>query len=250
MVTILPTSAALNGGVPLAQGATVDRTVLLFTLMVALLTALITGIIPAFRVSSANPGDVMKLEGRSLTGGHGRQRLVAILVASEVAITLMLLIATGLMVKSANRLWHIDPGFDTQDLLTMTISLPNNKFQRRVFTPGDPFDRSDGRSSRSSPRKRSVRRVVTDPSYFEKLPPDLEVTGLGIVFADALLNYFRASLQGCGFGEALAEQFAHSFGLVHIAHQCFPTSLAQCSKLLGVHFFLLSIFAEMPWLPR
>jgi predicted permease len=121
----------IPGGVPLAQGATVDRTVLLFTLTVALLTALITGIIPAFRVSSANPGDVMKLEGRSLTVGHGRQRLVAILVASEVAITLMLLIVTGLMVKSANRLWHIDPGFDTRDLLTMTISLPNNKFEWR-----------------------------------------------------------------------------------------------------------------------
>ncbi len=56
----------------------------------------------------------MKLEGRSSTAGRGRQRLVAILVASEVAMTLMLLIATGLMVKSANRLWHIDPGFDPQ----------------------------------------------------------------------------------------------------------------------------------------
>jgi predicted permease len=117
--------------VPLAQEATVDRTALLFTLMVALLTALITGIIPALRVSSANPGDAMKLEGRSITAGHGRQHLVAILVAAEVAMTLMLLIATGLMVRSANRLWRIDPGFDTRNLLTMTISLPNNKFEWR-----------------------------------------------------------------------------------------------------------------------
>ena len=45
--------------------------------------------------------------------------------------TLMLLIATGLMVKSANHLWHIDPGFDTHNVLTMTISLPNNKFEWR-----------------------------------------------------------------------------------------------------------------------
>src|SRR5439155_3859141 len=130
-------------GVPLAQDATVDRTVLLFTLIVASLTALITGIIPAFRVSSANPGDVMKLarsasaiarslnEGRSSTAGRSRQRLVAILVASEVAMTLVLLIATGLMVRSANRLWQTDPGFDTQNLLAMTISLPNNKFEWR-----------------------------------------------------------------------------------------------------------------------
>jgi putative ABC transport system permease protein len=117
--------------VPLAREATVDGTVLLFALTVALLTALITGIIPALRVLSAHSGDVMKLEGRSITSGHGKQRLAAILVASEVAFTLMLLIATGLMVKSANRLWHIDPGFDTRDLLTMTISLPNNKFEWR-----------------------------------------------------------------------------------------------------------------------
>jgi len=54
----------------------------------------------------------MKLEGRSASAGQGRQRLVAILVAAEVAMTLMLLIATGLMVRSANRLWRIDPGFD------------------------------------------------------------------------------------------------------------------------------------------
>jgi putative ABC transport system permease protein len=121
----------IPAGVPLAQEATVDRTALLFTLIVALLTALITGIIPAFRVLSANPGDVMKLEGRSITAGRSRQRLVAILVASEVAMTLMLLIATGLMVKSANQLWHIDPGFDTRHLLTMTMSLPNNKFEWR-----------------------------------------------------------------------------------------------------------------------
>jgi putative ABC transport system permease protein len=121
----------IPAGVPFAQEATVDRPVLLFTLIVASLTALITGIIPAFRVSSANPGDVMKLEGRSSTAGRGRQRLVAILVASEVAMTLMLLIATGLMVKSANQLWQVDPGFDTRHLLTMTISLPNNKFEWR-----------------------------------------------------------------------------------------------------------------------
>jgi putative ABC transport system permease protein len=117
--------------VPLAQDATVDHTVLLFTLTIASLTALITGVIPAVRVSSGHPGDAMKLEGRSSTAGRSRQRLVAILIASEVAMALVLLIATGLMVKSANRLWQIDPGFDTRNLLTMTISLPSNKFEWR-----------------------------------------------------------------------------------------------------------------------
>jgi putative ABC transport system permease protein len=121
----------IPAGIPFAQGATVDRTVLLFTLIVASVTALITGLFPALRVSSANPSDALQREGRSSTAGRGRQRLAALLVGSEVAMTLVLLIATGLMVKSANRLWHIDPGFDTQRLLTLTISLPNNKFEWR-----------------------------------------------------------------------------------------------------------------------
>jgi putative ABC transport system permease protein len=121
----------IPAGVPLAQDATMNRAVLLFTLVVASLTASITGIVPALRVSSAHPGDAMKLEGRSSTAGRSRQRLVAVLIVSEVAMTLTLLIATGLIVKSANHLWHVDPGFDTRNLLTMTISLPNNKFEWR-----------------------------------------------------------------------------------------------------------------------
>ena len=164
----------IPGGVPLAQAATVDGTVLLFTLMVALLTALITGIIPAFRVSSANPGDVMKLEGRSLTGGHGRQRLVAILVASEVAITLMLLIATGLMVKSANRLWHIDPGFDTRDLLTMTISLPNNKFAWRHNVV---FSRQVIRSIEAMPEVRAAAVIQGVPMRVGSLFGSFSIEG-------------------------------------------------------------------------
>jgi putative ABC transport system permease protein len=122
----------IPAGVPLAEDATIDRSVLLFTLIIALLTTFVTGIIPALRVSSADPGDAMKrFESRSSTAGRGRHRVVAILVASEVAMTLLLLIATGLMIKSANRLWQVDPGFDTTNLLTMTISLPNNKFEWR-----------------------------------------------------------------------------------------------------------------------
>jgi len=160
--------------VPLAQDATVDRTVLLFTLIVASLTALITGIIPAFRVSSANPGDVMKLEARSSTAGRSRQRLVAILVASEVAMTLVLLIATGLMVKSANRLWQIDPGFDTQNLLTMTISLPNNKFEWRHNVV---FSRQVIRSIEAMPEVRDVAVVQGVPMHAGSFSTSFSIEG-------------------------------------------------------------------------
>jgi putative ABC transport system permease protein len=148
--------------VPLAQGATLDRTVLLFTLTVASLTALITGIVPALRVSSANAGDAMKAEGRSSTAGRSRQRLVAVLVASEVAMALVLLIATGLMARSAKRLWQVDPGFDMRNLLTMTISLPNNKFEWRHNVA---FSRDVIRSIEKLPQVRSAAVVEGLPMH-------------------------------------------------------------------------------------
>jgi putative ABC transport system permease protein len=144
----------------MAQAATVDRTVLFFTLIVAALTALLTGIIPAMRMADANPSDVMKLEGRSSTAGRSRQRVVQTLVAAEVAMTLVLLIATGLMVKSANRLWQVDPGFDPQNLLTMTISLPNNKFEWRHNVA---FSRQVMRSIAAMP-------VVRDAAVVQGMP--------------------------------------------------------------------------------
>ena len=121
----------IPASVPLAQEAKLDYRVLLFSLAIASLTALMTGIVPALRVSSANPAEVMKLEGRSSTAGRRQHHVVAILIASEVGMTLVLLIGTALMIESARRLWQIDPGFDTRNLLTMTISLPNNKFEWR-----------------------------------------------------------------------------------------------------------------------
>src|SRR5262249_53192241 len=150
----------IPAGVPLAQNATVNGTVLVFTLIVASLTALIVGIVPAFRFASAQPGDGVKLEGRTFTAGRGRQRFVAILVAAEVAMTFMLLIATGLMVKSANRLWQIDPGFDTHNLLTMTISLPNNKFEWRHNVV---FSRDVMRSLQTMPEVRDAAVIQGVP---------------------------------------------------------------------------------------
>src|SRR5205814_5857405 len=67
--------------------------------------------------------------GRGLSPDRGRHRILQALVVSEVALTLLLLVATGLMVMSAGRLWKVNPGFNPERLLTMTISLPHNKFE-------------------------------------------------------------------------------------------------------------------------
>src|SRR5262249_4804675 len=164
----------IPANVPLAQHATMNRTVLLFTLLLASFTALIVGSVPAFRFASANPNDAMKLEGRTSTAGGGRRRFVAVLVAAEVAMTLMLLIVTGLMVKSASRLWQIDPGFDTHDLLTMTISLPNNKFEWRHNVV---FSRDVIRSLEAMPEVRDAAVIQGVPMHAGSFYTSFNVEG-------------------------------------------------------------------------
>jgi len=150
----------IPAGVPLAHNATVDPAVLLFTLIVASLTVVLVGLVPAFRFASAQPGGALKREGRALTGGRLRRRLDAVLIAGEIAMTLTLLIATGLMVRSADQLSHIDPGFDTTNLLTMTISLPNNKFEWRHNVV---FSRDVMRSLREMPAVRDAAVIQGVP---------------------------------------------------------------------------------------
>jgi putative ABC transport system permease protein len=116
-------------GVPLARTASINVTVLAFTALAACFTALLTGIIPALHMSQAAPGETLKLDSRTSSASRLRNRVVSGLVAAEVAVALVLLIATGLMLKSAKQLLSVDPGFDPHSLLTMTISLPNNKFE-------------------------------------------------------------------------------------------------------------------------
>ncbi len=101
----------------------IDAPVLLFTLLVALLTGVLFGLAPAF--STANHlGDAMKQAGGRSTGSRGRQSLRGALVVAQVAVSFMLLIGAGLMIRSFIRLESQNPGFSPERVLAMRIS-PN-----------------------------------------------------------------------------------------------------------------------------
>jgi putative ABC transport system permease protein len=100
-----------------------------------LLTGLIFGLIPALQGSRVDLNETLKDGGRS-SGGGSRNRLGNLLVVSEVALSLLLLVGAGLMLRSFIRLMSVDPGFDPQNALTVAISLPQNKYpllQREAF---------------------------------------------------------------------------------------------------------------------
>ena len=102
-----------------------DPNVLLFTLWIALLTGTLFGLAPAIHVSSPRLHDTLKEGGRGASGGRGGQRLRSVLVVSEIAFSLLLVTAAGLMIRSFYQLLRVDPGFRTDHILTMRMNLPS-----------------------------------------------------------------------------------------------------------------------------
>jgi putative ABC transport system permease protein len=114
----------LPQGMPIAM----DARVLLFMVAISVLTGIIFGIFPALQLSGTNVNQTLRDEGRGSTGGHRRLQLRGLLVVGQVALSLMLLIGAGLLVRSFSRLLRVNPGFDPQNVLTMNVSLPTVKY--------------------------------------------------------------------------------------------------------------------------
>jgi putative ABC transport system permease protein len=135
ITTLLASSGIAN--VPRIENVSVDRWVMIFTLGISILTGLFFGIFPALHSWRANVNEALKTGGRGRGSGTGHQRLRDGLVVAEVAISLMLLVGTGLMIRSMYRVLEADPGFATSHVFTARFSLPEAKYkgdaQRRQF---------------------------------------------------------------------------------------------------------------------
>jgi predicted permease len=116
---------------PRVMDVSLDVRILAFTTAITLLTGLSFGLVPALQISKPNLNETLKDAGRGSTEG-GRRRLVRnALVVVEVAISLVLLVGAGLLMKSFIGLQKVDPGFDPKNALTVSISLPERKYPER-----------------------------------------------------------------------------------------------------------------------
>ncbi len=113
--------------VPRIEGVHIDGRVFVFTSVVSLLTALIFGLVPAFRASRLDLAAAARQSGWETPSG-GSYRLRSILVVSELALSVMLLIGAGLLIQSLWRLGNVDRGFVGKDVLAMRISLPESQY--------------------------------------------------------------------------------------------------------------------------
>jgi predicted permease len=117
-------AALARQNVPLVDGAAFDPAVLLFTATVSLASAVVFGTIPAIQAVKGSPTRLMAQAGRSNTGSRRQARMRDTLVVAEVALSLILLVGAGLMIRSFARLTAVDPGFATTGVMTFTLSLP------------------------------------------------------------------------------------------------------------------------------
>jgi putative ABC transport system permease protein len=194
---------------------TIDARVLVFSVVVAILTGLLFGLVPALHAAKTNVGQMLKESTRGSSGRRGTRRTRGALVVAEMALAVVLLIGAGLLARSFVALTNVNTGYHADNVVTMSVSLPNTKYpwdqqainfvhqvldrvrrlpevQNTAIAFGRPlsengmrvtFERTD--RPPSTPDKRLVAdvRVVT-PDFFSTLRIPL-VAGRGLQITDS-----------------------------------------------------------------
>jgi predicted permease len=117
-------------GLPRMQEVRMDWRVFLFALLLSLATAILIGITPAIEATRIDPLESLKEGGRSGSSSRGRRKLQSLLIVSQTALAVMLLIGAGLLMRSFSLLLKTDPGFHPQRVVTATIALPLRAYSK------------------------------------------------------------------------------------------------------------------------
>jgi predicted permease len=121
--------AYLPAGFPRASEIRLDAGVFTFTLLTAILTGLLFGLVPALTASRVNLVQSLREGGRGSTSGGRQLHLRNVLATGEIALACILLIAAGLMLHGFVNLLHADPGFRPQQVLTASIAIPPEHYK-------------------------------------------------------------------------------------------------------------------------
>jgi putative ABC transport system permease protein len=199
--------------IPRSAEITIDPTVLLVTIGVAVLTALIFGLAPLFHLGDAAVTAVIKEGGTRGTPTAARHRIRRGLVAAEIALAVMLVVGAGLLVQSFANLTRVDAGFDSKNLITFGLVMPAAKY------PATALERRVQFVSDLQSRLKAIPGV-TAATVMSGLPPqravnanDTEIEGAGTgpndpaqnidYYQNATIGYFDAMklplVKGRGF---------------------------------------------------
>ncbi len=115
--------------IPRLEAVSVDRWALLFTFAVSIGTGVLFGLAPAWHARNLSLNETLREGGRGIAGQARVRRMRGLLVVSEIALAVILLVGAGLMLKSFQRLSDVDPGFNPDHLLTMSVALQFINYQ-------------------------------------------------------------------------------------------------------------------------
>ncbi|HEY2375658.1 MAG TPA: ABC transporter permease [Gemmatimonadaceae bacterium] len=115
-------------GVPRLANVTIDARVLIFSVVVAIVAGLLFGLAPALHAAKTNVGQMLKESTRGSSGRRGTRRTRGALVVAEMALAVILLIGAGLLARSFVALTNVNPGYRPENVVTMSVSLPNTKY--------------------------------------------------------------------------------------------------------------------------
>jgi predicted permease len=117
---------------PPAVDVGLDRTVLLFTFIAAIFTGVIFGAVPAARATSRSPADSLKKSGHGTTTSSPGRRVRGVLVVAEIALAFVLLVGSGLLMRSFFKLLEVNPGFDPTNVLTANLPIVQEQYREPV----------------------------------------------------------------------------------------------------------------------
>ncbi len=209
----------------------VNREVLWFSVAASLLSGILFGLVPSLHASRGTLSSSLKEGERGSTSGHGKTR--SALVVAEVGLSLILLIGSGLLVKSFVRLMRVDPGFDPSRLLVFNVGLPptSNPSQQ------DEFYRQAVERLQVLPGVQSAAAVSRLPLAGGNSDRSFQVPGSAQSYqADIRIStpsYFRTMGIPLLKGRFFSEQDAHSSGLIAVVNDALARTVFPGQDPIG-----------------
>jgi putative ABC transport system permease protein len=120
--------ALAKNALPRLYEVHLDTAALLYTSAISVVTGIVFGLLPAFRSTSGSTEQALRDNAAGMPGGTARNKALRSLVVSEIALTLVLLVGAGLLIRTVASLMSVEPGFDTSKTLTFRLALPESRY--------------------------------------------------------------------------------------------------------------------------
>ena len=171
-------AAFLPHQIPRIGEAGIDLKVLCFAFLLTSATGIAVGLVPALRAVTLNLNELLKSEGRTAGPGARRMLISKIFVITELALTMILLVASGLLMRSFSQVTSVDPGFEPRHRLSMKLSLPAAKYE---WAHNSVFCHQVIDRLKSTPGIESAAAIAGLPMSKLDIPCDIEIEGKPVI---------------------------------------------------------------------